>query len=84
MIATEIEEQLKSIFSDVAGVNPDKLDRETVLRDVDQVDSLDMAEFWASIEDEIEIPMPDHVCVQLKTLGDVVDYVVGQKKSKNG
>lgn len=40
-----------------------------------ELSSLDIAELVCTIEDELEIEIPEKVLVSIKTVGDIYDYV---------
>ena len=40
-----------------------------------EADSLDVVELLMSIEDEFEVEIPDEEIENLKTIGDVVEYI---------
>ena len=70
-------QSLHAIFKANFGLAPEVLQREANLDDL-QIDSLSMIEVLFAVEDEFEITIPDEHATwrsQMKTLGDLVDYV---------
>ena len=71
--------QVAAIFADVAEMPMERLDRSTRFRDQDDVDSLDLANFFSDVEDELGVDLPDRKCAEFDTLGDVADYIDAQR-----
>ena len=68
-------DQVAKLFADVAMVPLEDVNGGTRLRELDDVDSLDLAEFFMSTEEEFGIELPDYVCIDLVTIDDVVAAV---------
>jgi acyl carrier protein len=43
-------------------------------------DSLDAAEFFMDLEDQLGVQVPDNKATEMKKIGDIIDYVVQAKK----
>jgi acyl carrier protein len=70
-------ESMQAILKEKFDFAPDTLQRETALKDLD-VDSLTMVEILFAVEDEFEIEIPSEPAEwqsQMRTFGDLVDYV---------
>ena len=68
-------EKLKEILSLQLDVDPESLTLETKILDDLGADSLDVVEMLMSVEDEFEVEIPEEKIEDLKTIGDVVDYI---------
>ena len=68
-------EKVKEILADQLDSNADEMTMETRIVDDLGADSLDVVEMLMSVEDEFEIEIPDNVIEDLKTIGDVVEYI---------
>ncbi len=65
--------RLQTILMKNYPLERDTLSRDAVLENLD-IDSLGVMELFFSIEDEFKLTVPNDK-VDLKTLGDVVDYI---------
>lgn len=65
---------VKLIFSQRYGVASSELSAETQISDI-CTDSLEILELLMYIEDEFKITFPDEIAQELKTLGDISDYM---------
>ena len=70
------------VFDKVAEILAEQLDAEiddipadTRIAEDLNADSLDVVELLMAIEDEFEITIPDEEIENLKTVGDVADYI---------
>lgn len=68
-------EKIKEIVADKLSVNVDDITLETDFIEDLNADSLDIVELIMSLEDELEMEIPDEVVEGFKTVGDVVNYV---------
>lgn len=68
-------EKVKDILSKQFDVDSDSITSDTSLTDDLGADSLDVVDLIMSIEDEFGIEIPDEVAEQVKTVGDLVDFV---------
>ena len=68
-------EKLKEILSLQLDVDAESLTLETKILDDLGADSLDVVEMLMSVEDEFDVEIPDEKIEELKTIGDVVDYI---------
>ena len=56
----------------------DSLTMETSLKDDLDADSLDAVEVIMALEEEFDIEIPDEEAENLKTIGDIVEYIEAQ------
>lgn len=71
----EISNQVMATFADFAAVPLETLSLESDLRSTGEIDSLSLGEFYATCEQEWQIEIPDRLCLEFKTIRDVVDHV---------
>ena len=68
-------EKIKEILAEQLDTNADEMSMTTRIVDDLGADSLDVVEMVMTVEDEFEIEIPDSVIEDLKTIGDVVEYI---------
>jgi acyl carrier protein len=68
-------EQVKKIVVDLLGVEPEKVTREARFREDLEADSLDLVELIMEFEERFGETVSDEDAQQLRTVGQVVDYV---------
>ena len=68
-------EKLISILATQLDLPQEELNADTSLIDDLEVDSLDVVEMLMSVEDEFNVVIPEDEIENLKTIGDVADYV---------
>jgi acyl carrier protein len=69
-----IFERLKKLIVEHMGCEDDEITLETTSDDLG-MDSLDMAEFVMSVEDEFDIDVTDDEALSWGTVGGVVEYI---------
>jgi acyl carrier protein len=74
MTIEEIEEKVIQIVSDIVGVPPDSLNRETSFNDLN-ADSLDTVEVVMEFEEIFMIEITDDDADKLLTLGQCIDHI---------
>lgn len=67
-----VEEKILSIIKKTKGVK--EVSRTSTWEELG-VDSLDVAEFFMEVENELGVSIPDSEAQNMKTVGEVVDYV---------
>ena len=72
-------EKLKKVIAEVLNVDPDEITMETTFQDDLGADSLDVFQIIMGIEEEFDIEIPDDQIENLKTVGNVVDYITEHK-----
>ena len=68
-------EKIRVILAGQFDVDEDSLKPETDLQDDLGADSLDVVDLLMSIEDEFEIEIPDEEIENIRTVGDLVNYI---------
>lgn len=68
-------EKVKVILAEQFDVEEDSLQNDTDLQDDLGADSLDVVDLLMSIEDEFEIEIPDEEIENIRTVGDLVNYI---------
>ena len=68
-------EKVKVILAEQFDVDEDSLQNDTDLQDDLGADSLDVVDLLMSIEDEFEIEIPDEEIENIRTVGDLVNYI---------
>ena len=71
-------EQLKKIIVDQLGVDEDVITREAAIEELG-ADSLDLVETIMTVEEEFDIKFEDEDVENLKTVGDILDYIANKK-----
>ena len=77
---SEIYDKVKEIICNQLGKNEDKVNADTKIVEDLGADSLDVVELLMTLEDEFSLSLPDEVAMQLKTVGEIVDYIDKNKK----
>ena len=75
MSSEEILEKVKAIIVEQLGVADTAVTMEASFIDDLGADSLDIVELIMSLEEELEIEIPDEDAEKFKTVGDVVEYI---------
>ena len=68
-------EKVVQILAEQLSVDPDKITMESMLEEDLDADSLDAIDIVMSIEDEFEIEVPDEVIANIKSVGDIVNFI---------
>ena len=68
-------EKIKVILAEQFDVEEDSIKNDTDLQDDLGADSLDVVDLLMSIEDEFEIEIPDDEIENIRTVGDLVNYI---------
>ena len=68
-------EKIKVILAEQFDVEEDSLKNDTDLQDDLGADSLDVVDLLMSIEDEFEVEIPDEEIENIRTVGDLVNYI---------
>ena len=68
-------EKIKEILAEQLDADADEMTMDTnISRDLG-ADSLDVVELLMSIEDEFEVEIPDEEIENIKTIGDLTEYI---------
>ena len=68
-------DKIKEMLADQLDADAEEMTMETDIADDLGADSLDVVELLMSIEDEFDVEIPDEEIENLKTIGDVVEYI---------
>ena len=68
-------EKVKVILAEQFDVDEDSLQNDTDLQDDLGADSLDVVDLLMSIEDEFDIEIPDEEIENIRTVGELVNYL---------
>ncbi len=72
-------EQIKAILAEKFDEEEDSITVDTNLAEDLGADSLDLTDILMAIEDEFEVEIPDEDIENIKTVGDIVDYIENRK-----
>ena len=75
MTRIDVENRITEIISDKLGVRKEEITLHSDFRRDLSADSLDISELIMNLEDEFSINVPETEIVNMKLVGDVVDYV---------
>ena len=70
-----IFEKLKDIIAEQLGVEQDEISLDSNIQDDLGADSLDVVDLITTIEDEFDLSIPDEAVEEIKTVGDIVNYI---------
>ena len=70
-----IFEKLKDIIAEQLSVEADDISMDSNIQDDLGADSLDVVDLITTIEDEFDLSIPDEAVEEIKTVGDIVNYV---------
>lgn len=68
-------EKIKSLLAEQLDVDENDITMDSAIMEDLGADSLDVVEMLMALEEEFEISIPDDEAVNLKTIGDVVQYI---------
>ncbi len=72
-------EKIRAILCEQLDIEEDAVTMESNIAEDLGADSLDVVDLVMSIEDEFEIEVPDDQVENIKTVGDVVNYIENMK-----
>ncbi|MBR3939351.1 MAG: acyl carrier protein [Bacteroidales bacterium] len=75
MTRQELESKIVEIVADKLGINSNEITMDADFRKDLSADSLDVSELIMNLENEFSIRVPESEMINLKTVGNVVDYV---------
>lgn len=70
-----ILEKLASIIADQLGVEESAVTAEANIQEDLGADSLDVVDLITTIEDEFDLSIPDEAVEEIKTVGDIANYI---------
>ncbi len=68
-------EKIKKLLADQLDVDEDDMTMETNIAKDLGADSLDVVELLMSIEDEFEVEIPDEEIENIRTIGELTEYI---------
>lgn len=68
-------EKIKNILSEQLDADESQMTMETDIANDLKADSLDVVELLMSIEDEFDVEIPDEEIENIKTIGDLTEYI---------
>ena len=68
-------EKIKAMLAEQLDANEENLTLDTNIAKDLGADSLDVVELLMSIEDEFEVEIPDEEIENIKTIGDLTEYI---------
>ncbi|MBQ8582123.1 MAG: acyl carrier protein [Ruminococcus sp.] len=78
-----IIEKLKGIIAEQLGVDEDEVTAEANIQDDLGADSLDIVDLITTIEDEFDLSIPDEAVEEIKTVGDIANYIEKNVESED-
>ena len=75
MAKEEIFDKLKELVVDHLGVEEDEVTMEASMQDDLGADSLDLVDLVMSVEEEFGVKVADEDLENIKTVGDIVNYI---------
>lgn len=75
MAKEEIFDKLKELVVDQLGVEEDEVTMEATMQDDLGADSLDLVDLVMSVEEELGVKVADEDLENIKTVGDIVNYI---------
>lgn len=68
-------EKIREIIASQFDIDEEKITMETTVADDLGADSLDVVEVLMSVEDEFSVEIPDEAIEEIKSVGDLVNYI---------
>ena len=68
-------DKIKDIIADQLGIEAETITPESNIQDDLGADSLDIVDLITTIEDEMDITIPDEAVENIKTVNDIVTYI---------
>lgn len=68
-------DKLKELVAEQLGVDEAEVTLEANIQDDLGADSLDVVDLITTIEDEFDLSIPDEAVENIKTVGDIVNYI---------
>lgn len=75
MAKEEVFDKLKELVVDQLGVEEDEVTMEASMQDDLGADSLDLVDLVMSVEEEFGVKVADEDLENIKTVGDIVNYI---------
>lgn len=75
-------EEIKELAAESLGADVESLTKETSFSEDLNADSLDLFEMVMELEDRFDIKIPTEDLEEIKTIGDVLEYIENHNESK--
>jgi acyl carrier protein len=72
-------DKVKAIIADQLDISEDSIKLESNIVEDLGADSLDVTDIVMSIEEELDIEVPDEALEKIKTVGDIVNFIGAQE-----
>ncbi len=72
-------EKVRKLFADQLGIDEETISMESDIVNDLQADSLDIYILISSFDEEFGLSIPEEEAVNLKTIGDIVNYIDSHK-----
>ena len=79
-----VEQRVKKIVADILGIDEEEISRDSLFVDDLGVESLDVVEMIATMEEEFDIEIPDEEAERNVTVGQAIDYIKEKVEEKRG
>lgn len=79
-----LAEEVTRVICEHFEVNPAQVTRATRFQEDLGADSLDVVELVMKLEEVFDLTIPDDDSQKIRTVGDAIDYVVGQRAAPKG
>lgn len=73
-------EKIRALLAEQLDVEPEKITMESDIMSDFEADSLDIVDMVMTLEDEFGVEVPDEAIENLRTVGDVVNFVESHQK----
>lgn len=73
-------EKIRALLAEQLDIDPSKISMESDIMNDFEADSLDIVDMVMTLEDEFGVEVPDDAIENLRTVGDVVDFVEANQK----
>lgn len=77
-----VEKDIKDIIAEQLGVDASEVTKEKSFVEDLNADSLDLTELIMTFEERFGLEISEEEAEKLKTVGDVIDYIVSKKGEK--
>lgn len=78
---TDIKASIINYISENRKIPKDDISELSTLNDFPQIESIDIVELLAYIEDKFGIYVPDNEVIKMRSLGELIDYVITHAKN---
>lgn len=76
---TEVFNKIREMISEQFGIEEEKITEQSTFLDDLAADSLDIVELVMQIEESFDIQIPDDAAEKMKTVQDMVTYIIENK-----